>query len=204
MRENIFILPFLAALLFLAGCVSEFKNPLPAPKVIKVDSALLGTWETYEDKAERNKIQVSFFGRKSGWIDIVYVENAADPLGTRPDDGVDILIFEAYTTNVNKDTFLCLRSRKQNNQDQKNGESTYLLAHYHLSKEGTLSISLFNENSVERMVKKGLLKLELQKVNGSSEKIVVSSSDKIASAIAKEGIESFISKNDTLKFRKLK
>jgi hypothetical protein len=198
MKGCIFISLLLTGFLFSMGCVPEFENPLPSPKVMKADQALLGTWKIDSDNAG-NIVQVSFFGRKTGWMDIVFVD------GSSRYDGVEVSIFEAYTTNINKDTFLCLRPRRQDFQDQTNGELTYLLAYYHVSKEGILAVSLFDQGAVEGMIDKGLLKGEFKEVNGRKDLVkVVSSSDEIASAIAKKGVESFISKEDTVTFRKLK
>ena len=186
MRRNLFILSLLTALLFLSGCVSEFKNPLPAPKVMKADPVLLGTWMSEPSKAG-NIYQVSFFGRKSGWMDIVFID------GPGQYDGVDVSIFEAYSTNVNKVKFLCFRPREQDRQDEKNVKSTYMLAHYQLLNEGILSVSLFDQDKVEGMIEKGFLKGEFKEVNGKKELIkVVSSSETIASVIAEKGFESFI------------
>ena len=198
MRRNLLILPILTGMLFLTGCVPEFKYPLPAPKVMKADAALLGAWESVSDEAE-NTARVLFFGRKSGWMDIVYSE------GPGFNDGVVVSIFEAYSTNVNKDTFLCLRPRKQDLPTRTNEEITYLLAHYSLSKEGILTVGLFDQDSVTGMIEKGLLKGEFKEVNGKKELIkVISSSEEIASVISEKGVETFISNEDTVKFRKLK
>lgn len=198
MKVYILVLLLITGLLFSTGCVPEFENPLPAPKVMKADPALLGTWKIDSDEAG-DIAQVSFFGRKSGWMDIVYID------GSSRYDGVDVSIFEAYTTNVNKDKFICLRPRKQDHPKEMHGESNYLLVHYHLSKEGILSIKLFDLSAVERMIEEGLLKGEFKEMNGRKDLVkVVSPSDEIASAIAKKGIESFISKEDTVTFRKLK
>jgi hypothetical protein len=199
MKGHISILLLLiTGLLLLTGCVPEFENPLSAPKVMKADPALLGTWKIDSDEAGEIT-QVSFFGRESGWMDIVFVD------GPSRYDGVEVSIFEAYTANVNKDTFICLRPRKQDDQEQTNGELKYLLAHYHLSKEGILSVNLFDQGAVERIIEEGLLKGEYKNVNGKKDLVkVVSSSDEIASAIVEKGVESFISKEDTVKFRKLK
>ena len=198
MKGHIFILLLLTGLLFLTGCVPEFENPLPPPGVMKADPALLGTWKIDSDQAGEIT-QVSFFGRESGWMDIVFVD------GPSRYDGVDVSIFEAYTTKVNKDTFICLRPRRQDDQEQTNEESHYLLAHYNLSQEGILSISLFDQSAVERIIEEGLLKGEYKEINGKRDlSKVISSSDEIASAILKKGVESFISKEDTVKFRKLK
>lgn len=198
MKRQIFISLLMTSLLFSTGCVPEFENPLPAPKVMKADPTLLGTWKVDSDKAEEIA-QVSFFGRKSGWMDIVYIDSP----GLHND--IDVSIFEAYTTNVNKDKFLCLRPRKQDDQEQANGEKSYLLAHYHLSQEGILAVSLFDQGAVESMIEEGLLKGEFKETNGKKDLVkIVSSSDEIASAIVKKGFESFISKEDTVKFQKLK
>lgn len=146
-----------------------------------------------------NIYQVSFFGRKSGWMDIVFID------GPGQYDGVDVSIFEAYSTNVNKVKFLCFRPREQDRQDEKNVKSTYMLAHYQLSNEGILLVSLFDQDKVEGMIEKGLLKGKFKEVNRKKELIkVVSSSKTIASVIAEKGFESFISKKDSVKFRKLK
>jgi hypothetical protein len=198
MKGRIFIFLLLAGLLIVTACVPEFENPLPAPQLMKADPTLLGTWKIDSDEAGEIT-QVSFFGRKSGWMDIVFVD------GSSRYDGVDVLIFEAYTTNIKKDTFICLRPRKQERQEETHGESNYLLAHYLLSKEGILSINLFDQAAVESMIEEGLLKGEYKEENGRTDLVkVVSSSDEIASAIVKKGVESFISKEDTVKFRKLK
>jgi hypothetical protein len=166
MRGNILMSLLLTGLLFTTGCVPEFKNPLPAPKAMKADPALLGTWVSEPDKAG-NISQVSFFARMSGWMYIVFID------GPGRYDDVDVSIFEAYSTNVNKDTFLCLRPRKQDLQDQKNREPTYMLAYYQVSQRGILNVNLFDQDAVEGMVEKGLLKGEFKEVNGEKELIKV-------------------------------
>ncbi len=195
MKQNVSILSLLAVLFFLTSCVPTFENPLPAPKEMKPDTTLLGTWKSIPEKDE-SKSQVSFFPRKSGWIDIVIID---DVDGTSSTDGVNVFIYEAYSANVAKDTFLCLRGRKKDHQSK---ESAYLLAHYHLSRKGVLSISLFDQDAIKNMIEKGILKGEVAK--GSMDKVsVTASSDEIASAIAEKGVEAFISKDDILKFNRL-
>ena len=140
--------------------------------------------------------QVPFFGRKSGWMDVIFISTSVF------DDSVDAIGFEAYTKNVNEDKFLCLKPRRLDDANHNTEESFYLLAHYRLSDEGILTIIPFNENPVKEMMKKGLLKGEYKEKEDRL--IVESSSEEIESLIARKGYKSFISKEDTVKFRKLK
>jgi hypothetical protein len=195
MKQSIPTLALLALSLLSTSCVPAFKNPLPAPKEMKPDAALLGSWESVPKKGE-GKSQVSFFGRKSGWIDIVFIN---DVNGTSSTDGVNISIYEAYTATIGKNTFLCLRGRKKDYPEQKDDlESGYLIAHYLVSKKGDLSVNLFDKDAIKKMIANGVLKGE------HTHKVTVeASSDELVSAITEKGLEAFISADEVLTFKRV-
>jgi hypothetical protein len=199
MKQRISTLPLLVLLLLSTSCVPNFENALPLPKEMKPDMALLGTWESVQEN-EDGKSHVSFFGRPSGWIDIVFIDGID---GTSSTDGVNVSTYEAYTANVGKDTFLCLRGRKKDHHEQEDKESPYLLAHYHVSRKGVLSIRLFDQDAIKKLIEKGVLQGVVTEGNYTDNVTVTASSDEVASAIAENGLGAFISQDDALKFNRL-
>ena len=188
-------------LFFSASCIPEFKNPLPVPKEMKSDRKILGTWESVP---EENKSQVSFFSKKEGGMYIVFIND------TDGDEPPDVSVMQGYTTNLNKNKFLCLwfiKKAHQNAEDEKE-EPMCRIAHYHISSEGILSINMFSQYSIKRMIEKGKLKGEIEVRSYSDKVTVTSSSEELAAAIIKEGVESFISDDEGdyvgMKFQRLK
>ena len=182
-------------LFFSASCIPEFKNPLPVPKGVKPDQKILGTWESENVQLADENFQVSFFPAKSGGMYIVYI-SFADPAY----EPHNVVTWWGYTTILNKDKFVCFRPIKKVNQDSEDDqeEPLFYIANYRISNEDTLLINLFSQDAVERMIEKGKLKGEIE---GRS---VTSSSEELAAAIIKEGVESFISEDLAGKLQRLK
>lgn len=184
-------------LFFSASCIPEFKNPLPVPKGVKPDQAILGTWE---NEATDEKFQVSFFPAKSGGMYIVHISREG------PEWPLDIYIYWGYTTLLNKDKFLCFRGIKKVNQDSgdEQEEQMFGIAHYRILNEDTLLIYMFSQDAIKRMIDEDKLKGEIE-VGSYSEKVTVtSSSEELAAAIIKEGVESLISEDEGGKLQRLK
>ena len=188
-------------LFFSASCLPEFKNPLPVPKGVKPDQAILGTWENDSVHLADEKFQVSFFPAKSGGMYIVYI-SFADPAY----EPHNVVTWWGYTTILNKDKFVCFRPIKKVNQDSEDDqeEPLFYIAHYRIPNEDTLLINMFSLDAVERMIEKGKLKGEIEERRYSDKVTVTSSSEELAAAIIKEGVESFISEVDSGKLQRLK
>jgi len=187
-------------MIYSISCLPTFSNPLPIPQDIKPDSMILGTWIS-TDKSKDGS-QVSFFARKSGWIDIVYIY---DINSTSSIDGINFMTFEGYTVNVNKDKYLCFRLREKDikHGNQAVSKFTYFLTNYHISNNNIITINLFSQNSIKMLIENQKLKGEIKKGKFTEQVIVTASSEELISAIAQEGLEAFISIDETLKFRKL-
>lgn len=185
-------------LFFSASCIPEFKNPLPVPKGVKPDQTILGTWEN-ESRGE--KFQVSFFPKESGEMYLVWI-NIEGPEYGPP----DVSIWWGYTTILNKDKFLCLRVIKKVNQDSgdEQEEPMFTIAYYRIPNEDTLLIYMFSQDAVEHMIEKGKLKGEIKKGKYIDKVTVTSSSEELAAAIIKEGVEFFFSEGEAMGFQRLK
>jgi hypothetical protein len=188
-------------LFFSASCIPEFKNPLPVPKGVKPDQKILGTWET---EGIGEKFQVSFFPpAKTGHKYIVWINIEG------PEYEPDISIWGGYTTILNKDKFLCFRLIRKDSQDLGSAlEPVFFIAHYRISDEDTLLIYIFSPDAIKRMIEKGKLKGEIEERSYSDKVTVTSSSEELAAAIIKEGVENFISNDEGeyegMKFKRLK
>ena len=184
-------------LLFSASCFPEFKNPLPIPKDWKTDRAILGTWETMPG---REKFQVSFFQKeKSGPMYVVWINIEDGP--------PDVAILRGNTTSLNKDKFLCLWFIKKIHPDEGDDKEEPMcqILNYQISKEGILTITMFSQVAIEQLIEKGELKGEIEKGKYIYKVTVTSSSEELATAIIKEGIEYFISEDESsMEFQRLK
>lgn len=87
-------------------------------------------------------------------------------------------------------------------------EPVFFIAHYRISDEGTLLIYIFSPNAIKRMIEKSKLKGEIEERSYPDKVTVTSSSEELAAAIIKEGVESFISDDEGdyvgMKFKRLK
>jgi hypothetical protein len=192
-------------LFFSASCIPEFKNPLPVPKGVKPDQEILGTWESWESdpNSKDESFQITFFPAKSGGMYIVWTNIEG------PEYDPDISILQGYTTVLNKDKFLCIRPIKKINRDSEDeqGGQSFVIANYRIS-DDTLLIYVFSQYSIKRLIEKGKLKGEIKERSFSDEVTVTSSSEELAAAIIKEGVENFIVDDEGdyvgMKFKKLK
>jgi hypothetical protein len=196
----------------LASCYPEFKNPIPPPPELKADHQILGTWvRTFKAEQHEYKEQVSILQRRSGWIDVVWIY---DIDREEPADGINVLIFEGYSTSVNKQRFLCLRLREKDweGRDAKVEASRFLvfwiIVNYETPNNDELVIKPFSTQGVEELIEKGKLKGELVKGKLFKEQglsldkvTVTSSSDELVELISKEGAGAFIwqDANDTFR-----
>ncbi len=195
-------LGFIAFVLFFsASCIPEFKNPLPVPKGVKPDQKILGTWESENVQLADENFQVSFFPAKSGGMYIVYIS-----IGSPEYEPRNVSVWWGYTTRFNKDKFLCFRVIKRVNQDPEDEqeEPMFLIAHYRIPNEDILLINMLSQDAIKRMIEKGKLKGEIEKGTYIDKVTVTSSSEELAAAIIKEGVESFISEDEGGKLQRLK
>jgi len=212
-RSSLYLMLSLLLSISLASCYPEFKNPIPPPPELKADHQILGTWvRMYKVDQSEYKEQLSIFSRSNGWIDAVWIYDIDKKEST---DGVSLLVFEGYSTSVNKQRFLCLRLREKDWQgrDAKVEASRFLvfwiIVNYETPNNDELVIKPFSTQRVEELIEKGKLKGEvvkgkLFKEQGLSlDKVTVtSSSDELVELISKEGAEAFIwqDANDTFRY----
>lgn len=219
-RSSLYLILSLLLLICLASCYPVFKNPIPPPPKLKADHQILGTWvRTYKAEQHEYKEQVSIFQRRSGWIDLVWIY---DIDREEPTDGINVLIFEGYSTSVNKQRFLCLRFREKDSNwalqkahsrsySEAGGEPSivYWIVNYETPNNDELVIKPFSTQRVEELIEKGKLKGEVVKNKLVKEQglsldkvIVTSSSDELVEVISKEGAGAFVwqDANDTFRY----
>jgi len=218
-RRSLYLMFSLVLFVALGSCCPIFKNPIPPPPELKADQQILGTWVRtakvgqYESES---KEQLCIFPRGSGWIDVVYIY---DIDREEPGDGINVLIFEGYSTSVNKQKFLCLRFRKKDfnwfqkaysRSDKEIGgvpfAAGWIIVNYETSSKGDLVIKCFSIPKVEELIENGKLKGEVVKedffkVQPFDQVLVTSSSDELIEAISREGVGAFIwqDANDTFR-----
>ena len=178
-RSLLYSILSLFLLVFLASCYPEFKNPIPPPPELKADHQILGTWvRTLKADQYEYKEQLYIFPRGSGWIDVVWIY---DIDREEPADGINVLVFEGYSTSVNKQKFLCLRFREKDfnwafqkpysRSDKEIGgvpfAAYWIIVNYETSSKGDLVIKCFSIPKVEELIKKGKLKGGIVKEDAS-------------------------------------
>ena len=207
-RSSLYLILSLLLLICLASCFPEFKNPIPPPAELKADHQILGTW--VGTKYSGSKEQLLIFQRSSGWIDLVFIFNI-DRKAAK--DGIDVNIFEGYSTFINKQKFLCLRLREKDwkDRDKEVGEFLFYIFNYETPSNDELIIKLFSIQKVKELIKEGKLKgevveKEVFKGGHFDEVTVTSSSDELIEVISREGVGAFIEQdpNDFIVFSRSK
>lgn len=186
-RRPLRLLPYVG-LLLIGACVVEFRHPLPPPDPFRPDPRLLGAWNPIEGLDER----IQFEARDSGWMDVVYLSRIGDA------EGLDVETFEAYSTNIGKERFLCLRPRpvRRASLQTRTDAGDYLLAHYRIRGK-RMSLTLFSRPKLEAMVRAGVLD---GTVNDDADVVsvtVLAPSEQLAAIIAEKGVDAFIDDDDT-------
>jgi hypothetical protein len=177
-----------ALILLVTSCVAEFLNPIPPPKNLKPDSALLGEWEMTEGESI---MRMYIYPRPSGWIDIICIE-------TGPNNKVRLDVYEGYSTRIKQERFLCLREREihAKKKEDKKDQLGYFIGHYKITENDMFSFSLFDVEKIKTMVRQG----ELKGAITSGEKVVVTSkANELIALISKKGIDGFINSMDPSK-----
>jgi len=170
-RSSLYLILLLLLFISLASCYPTFKHPIPPPPELKADRQILGTW--VRTTKSGSKVQLSIFQRRSsGWVDVVYIYDIDSKVSR---DGINVLIFEGYSTFVNKQQFLCLRLRKKDYSyrfqekdyshiDTKEvGEFSFYIINYDTPSKDELIIKHFSTQNVEKLIKEGKLKGEVVK-----------------------------------------
>jgi hypothetical protein len=189
---------FFLGLFLLGSCYPEFRNPIPPPSELKADNKLTGTWKRTTESGTREHLCV--FERQSGWLDVVYIYDINSKYSS---DGINVLIFEGYNTNVNENKFLCLRYRQKDHPDQNvyDINYTYFVANYKTTKNGILIIRPFWSEAVQTLVEKGKLAGEIKKadlINGQpyDRVIITESSNSLGNFINTYGIKEFLGEGE--------
>jgi hypothetical protein len=171
----------------LTSCVAEFVNPIPPPKNLKPDPALLGEWEIAEGD---EKVRLYIYPRLSGWMDIILLEMGSD-------HKINLEVYEGYSTQINQDKFLCLMVRETDleKKEDKKEPSGYHIIHYKISDEGAFSFRMFDVEKVKEMVRKG----ELKGTITLGRTLVTSKANELVRQIQEKGAEAFIDTREDIK-----
>ena len=200
----IFLLSLSFSTVIITSCYPEFMHPIPPPKQLNPDSKILGLWFR---TTENDKQQLSIFPRKNGWVDIVYVY---DINSKTSEDGINILVFEGYTTFVEEKKFLCFRPRSKDYNKLYNKvreKFSFIIVNYYVSDEGNLIVKHLSTDKIINLVNNGQLKGQVYKKNPNEGRFndsvkVESSSDDLLKVICKKGTCAFLdeSEQDTMLF----
>ena len=190
------------------SCAPRFKHPLPAPENLKPDRTVSGLWFR---KTQNDRQQLSVFPRKDGWVDIVYIYDIESRTSA---DGINVLVFEGYTTSAAERKFMCFRLRekdlhalKQDWEDQR----AFLIVNYSVSKSGDLTIRHLSTERVADLVNDGRLKGDVAEdeiTDGAFNEgvVVLSSSEELLDVVRREGPDTLLgdSVSDTMVFHRTK
>jgi hypothetical protein len=189
-RGSLCLVLSILGLICLVSCYPEFKNPLPPPPELKADPQILGTWLGTNEAG--SKEQLLIFQRSSGWIDVVLIDEIDSK---ESEDGINVGIFEGYSTSVNRQKFLCLRVRKKDYSHvdpREIGEPPFYIVNYETPSDNKLIIKHFSIEKIEELIKEGKLKGEIAKGQYVDKVTVTSSSDELVEVISREGAGAFI------------
>jgi hypothetical protein len=178
-----------------AACVPVFRNPIAASPDLKPDPALLGTWSSVKDGGDGT--QVSFFPRKDGWLDIVFL---ADLKGNS-DSGLDLTLYEGYTTTIEDDHVLCFRERPE--KPEADEPASYLLATYRVDPPTRLDVRLFANAAVRAAIESGALEGTVTTNVYADTITVTSSSARLLAAVVTQGAAAFTEPDQVMRFERM-
>lgn len=184
------LLPLAAAVgILAASCVPEFENPLPPSSELAPDSLLVGTWLSPDDPKGGDRMMV--LPRSSGWVDILLVSDVGS-------DGVDLTVFEGYSSVVGDDKFLCLRERGVESSDDVTRERglRYVLTYYSVSDRGELALAPFSYEKVQALITSGDLDAQERPRGTETRQVVTTTAEALASLILRKGTQAFIDSTD--------
>jgi len=182
------------------SCYTGFKHPIPAPEKLKPDSKVLGVW--FRTVAVGGE-QVSVFPRENGWIDVVYIYGINSKFYR---DGINLLVFEGYSTTIKDHKFFCLRPRKKDllamgKKGEIFDEAGYFILNYELSKKGNLIVKHFTTEKIGNLINSGELsgrvsKKDLAEGRLTDEVVVTASSEELVKVISDKGIGAFVEETE--------
>ena len=198
---NILCFSTLSLLLVLASsCYPVFKHPIPSPEKSKPDSKILGVW--FRTAAVGGE-QVSVFPRDNGWIDVVYIYGIKSKFYR---DGINLLVFEGYSTSVKEHKFLCLRPRKKDliamgRKVDKIDEINFFIVNYKLSRKGNLIVNNFPTEKIINLINSGELSGRVSKTDLAEGQLsngveVTASSEELVTVISEKGIGAFVEETE--------
>lgn len=188
------ILLFLPVLV--TSCYPLFKHPITAPEKLKPDKNILGVWCR---KVAEGGEQLSVFPRKDGWVEIVYVYGINSKFYK---DGINLLVFEGYSTSVKENKFLCIRPRKKDLLAMGRKSDTldqvgFYIVNYNLSKKGDLIVKHFSMEKLENLINSGELSGRVSKTDLVEGRLtdgveVTASSEDLVRVISDKGFKAFV------------
>lgn len=154
------------------SCFPEFKEGLPQ-KAVSLNSSIAGVWlrETRNDKQ-----MFLVFSRNAMWYDVVFLYGIDSKSST---DGINVLTFEGYISEVNNDLYFCFRPReKDSNSTAK--ERAFLLMNFAAGSDNLVLRPLSNEVIVD-LVNQGALqgRITEDQILGNQNIVVTSSAKEI-------------------------
>lgn len=188
----------LLAALFVASCIPTFEHPLPEPDPLAADPGLLGTWLGRDaDAGEESRLLV--FTRPSGHVDLVFISGINDP---DAEDGVDVSLFEGYTTLVGEERFLCIRARGMGEEKDDEEKPGVMIAAYAIDDGGGLAISLFGPNQVKALIESGKLQGAVEKGKHTQTIVVTSPAEALVELVKKGSSGVFYNPEHAIKFER--
>jgi len=149
------IVPLMVAFLALLAVGSceppESDNPLSDPAQPSADARLAGVWAGHMD-GDEDTAYLIFVTKEDRTTDIALI-------GADPSDGANVLQYNFFTTVIDSAFYMNLRKKLVTEPDEPEYTISprYFFAKYDLSKDGTLTISYMNPETVERAIDDGVL-----------------------------------------------
>jgi hypothetical protein len=175
------------AIVLLGSCVPEFKYPLPEASKLKVDKEVLGTWYAIAESGKISKVTIS--GKKTGWIEIRYVDNIRDEANEPY-----YVPMPTYTSEIAGEKFLSIPLYALAPNGKVTDSNGYTIVNYKVQ-QSTLSVRLFLLYKVQHLVETGVLKGNVEKGFPFGSVIVTSSGKDVANAIKENGLSAFTDPN---------
>jgi len=176
---------------FLMGCLPGFENPLPSDD-LTVDKAILGVWHL---EGSRDEQQLNIFPRKSGWVDVAWIYDINSDSST---DGINVIVFEGYVVEIERQRLICLRQRQKDFDEDLSDVCNWFIYHYEITDEGILRTKPLSKAAMKRLIEDGTLKGTIKKHLTGEDVTVTSSSRELADVIAKKGVKQLLEEDDDL------
>ena len=176
---------FLAAALFLAGCLPQSKNPIAPPAQTFADSRLKGVWEQ-KDANERSYFHMARRTERGiPWLNVVDVDHRGEGKGLHAEG------YTALSAKIGAHCFLSFRKLPLDSTPATRG--TYSVARYDFTGGGDLRIWLVSEDALANAVRAGRLHGTVRGSGFSRDVTLTDSSARLAEFFAAGNVEQLFS-----------